>query len=147
MTDPWRASKDVVHHMQDQLDQLRADTAPPANATPAEPPVGAGDAMDGKVRVEITGGRMTALHIDPAVLRSPASELSTAIMEATNVALDAMRTAMVASLPSPPSLDQMTRTLSEISSDSFRAMDKATEGIRQSMDAIQRISEQHRKRQ
>jgi hypothetical protein len=40
----------------------------------------------------------------------------------------------------------MTRTLNEISSDSFRAMDKATEGIRQSMDAIQRISEQHRKR-
>jgi signal transduction histidine kinase len=67
-------------------------------------------------------------------------------MEATNAALDAMRAAMTASLPSPASLDQMTRTLNEISSDSFRALDKATEGIRQSMNAVQRISEQHRKR-
>jgi YbaB/EbfC DNA-binding family protein len=146
VTDPWRASKDVVHHMQDQLDQLRAGDEPLAGATPPEPPVGTGEAMDGKVRVEITGGRVSALHLDPAALRIPAGELATSVMEATNAALDAMRAAMAASLPSPPSLDRMTRTLNEISSDSFRAMDKATEGIRQSMDAIQRISEQHRRR-
>ncbi len=146
MTDPWRASKDVVHHMQDQLDQLRAGGGPSAGATSPEPSVGTGEALDGKVRVEITGGRVSALHLDPAVLRIPAGELATVVMEATNAALDAMRAAMTASLPSPASLDQMTRTLNEISSDSFRALDKATEGIRQSMNAVQRISEQHRKR-
>jgi hypothetical protein len=146
VTDPWRASRDVVHRMQDQLDQLRTGGGPPAGATPPEPPVGTGEAMDGKVRVEITGGRVSDLRLDPAALRIPAGELATAVMEATNAALDAMRAAMTASLPSLPSLDQMTRTLNEISADSFRAMDKATEGIRQSMDAIQRISEQHRQR-
>ncbi|MBN6034047.1 YbaB/EbfC family nucleoid-associated protein [Amycolatopsis sp. 195334CR] len=146
MTDPWQASKDVVRHAQDQLDQLRARGGPSASATPPEPPVGVGEAMDGKVRVEITGARVSALHIDPAALRIPAGELATVVMEATNMALDAMRAAMTTSLPSPPSLDQMTRTLNEISSDSFRAMDNATEGIRRSMDAIQRISEQHRER-
>ena len=146
MNDPWRASKDVVHHLQDQLDQLRAGAAPAAGVTPPEPPTGTGEAMDGKVRVEVVGGRVSALNIDPAALRSPAGELATVIMEATNSALDAMQAAMTAALPSPPSLDQMTRTLNEIASDSFRAMDKATEGVRQSMDAIQRISERHRKR-
>jgi DNA-binding protein YbaB len=144
VTDPWRASKDVVHHMQDQLDQLRARGTQPAGAAPAEPAVGAAEALDGKVRVEVTGGRVTTLRIAPPALRIPADELATAIMEATNAALAAMREAMIASLPTPPSLDQMTRTLTEISSDSLRAMDQATEGVRQSMAAIQRISELHR---
>ena len=44
-----------------------------------------------------------------------ADTLATAIMEATNAALDAMRAAMTESLPTPPSLGQMTRTLNEIS--------------------------------
>lgn len=145
MTDPWRAAKDVVHHLQDQLAQSRAGAGPAADATPPEPPVGAGEAMDGKVRVEVTGGRVSALHIDPAALRIPAGELSTVIMAATNAALDSMRAAMTASLPSPPSLDQLTRTLNEISADSFRTLDKTTEGINRSMDAVRRISEQHRK--
>jgi YbaB/EbfC DNA-binding family len=145
VTDPWRASKDVVHRMQDQLDQLRAGATPTAGGTPAEPPVGTGEALDGKVRVEVTAGRVTALRIDPSALRTPAHELSAAVMEATNAALDAMRTAMTASLPTPPSLDQMSRTLNEISSDSLRAMDQAAEGVRQSMAAIQRISELHRR--
>ncbi|HET6707500.1 YbaB/EbfC family nucleoid-associated protein [Amycolatopsis sp.] len=146
MTDPWQASKDVVRDMQDQLDRLRADGRLAAGATPPEPPAGTAEAMDGKVRVEVTGGRVSALRIDPAALRIPAGELATAVMDATNAALDAMRAAMAASLPNPPSPDRMTRTLNEISSDSFRAMDKATEGIRRSMNAIQRISEQHRQR-
>ena len=60
--------------------------------------------MDGKVRVEMTGGRVSAPHIDPAALRIRAA------------------------------------------ADSFRARDKATEGVNRSMDAIRRISEQHRKR-
>ncbi|MGH3929508.1 MAG: YbaB/EbfC family nucleoid-associated protein [Pseudonocardiaceae bacterium] len=145
MTDPWWASKDIVHRMQDQLDQLRAGTAPSSGTTPAEPPVGAAETLDGKVRVEVTGGRVSALRIDPPALRTRPDALATAIMEATNAALNAMRTAMTASLPTPPSLDQMTRTLNEISSDSLRAMDEATEGIRQSMAAIQRISELHRR--
>ncbi len=145
MTDPWWASKDIVHRMQDQLDQLRADTAPSTGTTPAEPPVGAAEALDGPVRVEVTGGRVSALHIDPPALRTRADVLATAIMEATNAALDAMRAAMTASLPTPPVLDQMTRTLNEISSDSLRALDEATEGIHQSMAAIQRISELHRR--
>lgn len=143
MTDPWWASKDIVHRMQDQL---RAGPAPPPGSTPAEPPVGAAEALDGKVRVEVTGERVSSLRIDPSALRTRPGALATAIMEATNAALDAMRAAMTAALPTPPSLDQMTRTLNEISTDSLRAMDQATEGIHQSMAAIQRISELHRRR-
>jgi hypothetical protein len=143
MTDPWWAAKDIVHRMQDQL---RAGSTPSAGITPAEPPVGAAEALDGKVRVEVTGGRVSALRIDPPALRTRADVLATAIMEATNAALEAMRAAMTASLPTPPSQDQLTRTLNEISSDSLRAMDEATEGIRQSMAVIQRISELHRRR-
>ncbi|MFN2495935.1 MAG: hypothetical protein ABR608_08510, partial [Pseudonocardiaceae bacterium] len=90
--------------------------------------------------------RISEILADPPALRTRADALATAIMEATNAALDAMRAAMTASLPTPPSPDQMSRTLNEISSDSLRAMDEATEGIRQSMAAIQRISELHRRR-
>ncbi|TCO62313.1 YbaB/EbfC family nucleoid-associated protein [Actinocrispum wychmicini] len=143
MTDPWRGSKDVVHSMQDQLDRLRA-AANQSAADAAEPPVGKGEALDGKVKVEATGGRISALTVAPAALRVPADELSAAIMAATNTALEAMRQAMIESLPTPPSVDQLTRTLNEISSDSVRALDQATEGVRESMAAIQRISELHR---
>jgi hypothetical protein len=147
MTDPWRAAKDVVHNMQDQLDRLRAGGAPSAGPAQTEPPVGEGEALDGKVKVEATGGRVTSLTIAPPALYVPVNELAHAIMDATNAALEAMREAMIESLPTPPSVDQLTRTLNEISSDSLRAMDQATEGIRQSMAAIQRISQLHRGQQ
>lgn len=143
MTDPWREAKDVVHNVQDQLDHLRTAATQPAGRT--EPPVGKGEALDGKIKAEASGGRVTALTIAQPAMHVPMPDLTKAIMEATNAALEAMRTAMVESTPTPPSVDELTRTLNEISSDSFRAMDKATEGIRQSMAAIQRISELHRR--
>ncbi|SEP33658.1 hypothetical protein [Amycolatopsis saalfeldensis] len=59
--------------------------------------------------------------------------------------MDTMQADVTASLPSAPSLDQLTRTLSEISADSLRALDKTTEGSNRSTDAIRRISEQRRK--
>jgi hypothetical protein len=144
MTDPWRASKDVVHDMQDQLDHLRTASAQPAGRSAAEPPVGRGEALDGKIKVEATGGKVTALTIARPATHVPMPDLTKAIMEATNAALEAMRTAVVESMPTPPWVDQLTRALNEISSDSLRAMDKATEGVRQSMAAVQRISELHR---
>ncbi|WP_433263204.1 YbaB/EbfC family nucleoid-associated protein [Actinosynnema sp. CS-041913] len=146
MTDPWDASRNIVHRMQDQLAQVRADTGAPPSA-PSEPVVGTGEALDGMVRVEATLGRVSSLRVDPSALRTRLPDLVAAIVEATNTALDAARTATAESLPTPPSLDQMTRTLNELSADSLRAADRAAEGVRQSMAAIQRISELHRKRQ
>jgi len=144
MTDPWNASKDVVHSMQDQLDRLRAAGAPAPGAAPAAQPTGAGEALDGAIRVEVTGGRVTDVRIDRRALRDP--DLGAAVMAATNAALDAARTAVVESFPAAPSLDEMTRTLNELATDSVRALDEATEGARRSMAAIQRISELHRSR-
>lgn len=144
MTDPWSASKDVVHTMQDQLARLRANAASQP-AAPPEPVVGTGEALDGHIRVEATLGRVSSLRVDPSALRTRLPDLVAAIVEATNAALDAARTATAESLPTPPSLDQMTRVLSELSTDSLRAADQAAEGIRQSMAAIQRISQLHRK--
>lgn len=146
MTDPWGASKDVVHGMRDQLARLRADAAAQP-AAPPEPAVGTGEALDGQVRVAATLGRVSSLRIDPAALRTRPPDLIAAIVEATNAALDAARTATAESLPTPPSLDQMTRVLDELSTDSLRAADQAAEGIRRSMEAVRRISELHRKQQ
>jgi hypothetical protein len=142
MTDPWDATRDIVHRVQDQLAQAPADVSAP----PAEPAVGRAEALDGLVRVEATLGRVSSLRVDPSALRTRLPDLVAAIVEATNSALDAARTATVESLPTPPSLDQMTRTLNELSADSLRAADRAAEGVRRSMAAIQRISELHRKR-
>ncbi len=80
----------IVHRMQDQLG---TGTAPSSGTTPAEPPVGAAEALDGAVRVEVTGGQVSALRIDPSALRVPTHSPP----------------------PTPPSLGQMTRTLNEIS--------------------------------
>jgi len=145
MTDPWGASKDVVHAMQDQLAHLRANTA--SQPAPPEPAVGTGEALDGSVRAEATLGRVNSLRIDPSALRTRLPDLTAAIVEATNAALDAARTATAESLPPPLSLDQLTRTLDELSTDSMRAADQAAEGVRQSMAAIQSISRLHRKQQ
>lgn len=143
MTDPWGASKDVVHAMQDQLARLRTTTA--SQPAAPEPAVGTGEALDGMVRAEATLGRVSSLRIDPSALRTRLPDLTVAIVAATNAALDTARTATAESLPTPPSLDQLTRTLDELSTDSLRATEQAAEGIRQSMAAIQRLSRLHRK--
>ncbi|GAB3891375.1 hypothetical protein GCM10029964_064440 [Kibdelosporangium lantanae] len=101
MTDPWRGAKDVVHNVQDQLDHLRTAANRPAGQSASEPPVGKGEALDGKIKVEATGGRVTALTIAQPAMHVPMPDLTKAIMEATNAALEAMRTAMVESTPTP----------------------------------------------
>lgn len=145
MTESWGAADDVVHRMREQLDRLRDSAIPPATAAAAEPITGEAEALDGAVSVEVTGGRVSGLHIDRSALRLTEGELADAIMEATNAALDAVRTAMAESAPIPPSLDEMASTLNEISAESQRVMSEAAEGARRSMAAIQRISELHRR--
>lgn len=145
MTESWRAADDVVHRVREQLDRLRDDTVPPAAAAAAEPVTREAEALDGAVSVEVTGGRVSGLHIDRSALRLTEGELADAIMAATNEALDAVRTAMAESVPALPSLDEMAGTLNEISAESQRVMSEAAEGARRSMEAIQRISELHRR--
>jgi DNA-binding protein YbaB len=145
MTESWGATDDVVHRMREQLDRLRDSAIPPATTAAAEPITGEAEALDGAVSVEVTGGRVSGLHIDRSALRLTEGELADAIMEATNAALDAVRTAMAESAPTPPSLDEMSSTLNEISAESQRVMSEAAEGARRSMEAIQRISELHRR--
>lgn len=144
MTDPWNASKDVVHSMQGPARPVARGGHTRAGGAPTAQPTGAGEALDGAIRVEVTGGQVTDVRIDRRALRDP--DLGVAVLAATNAALDAARTAVVESFPAAPSLDEMTRTLDELATDSARALDEATEGARRSMAAIQRISELHRSR-
>lgn len=143
MTESWRAVDDVVHRVGEQLDRLRGDTVPPETAP--EPVTREAEALEGAVSVEVTGGRVSGLHIDRSALQLTEVELADAIMAATNEALDAVRTEMAESVPSLPSLDEMAGTLTEISAESQRVMNEAAEGARRSMEAIQRISELHRR--
>lgn len=145
MTESWRAADDVVHRVGEQLDRLRDDAVPPAAAAAAEPVTREAEALEGAVSVEVTAGRVSGLHLDRSALRLTEVELADAIMAATNEALDAVRTEMAESVPALPSLDEMAGTLTEISAESQRVMNEAAEGARRSMEAIQRISELHRR--
>ncbi|GLW94050.1 hypothetical protein [Actinokineospora globicatena] len=73
-------------------------------------------------------------------------DLVVGIIEATNGALDAARTATVESVPTPPSLDQMTTTLDTLAAESLWASQEAAERVRRSMAAIRRVSDLHGRR-
>lgn len=143
MTEPWRDTQHLVHRMQDQVEEVRSSPRP--ETSPSEPPIGVADGLDGRLHVEVTGGRISELTLDRRVMRMQSEELAAAIVKAVNAAIEDMTSQAAATVPEAPSMDEMSRTLAEISADSFRAMNEATEGIHRSMDAVRRISELHRR--
>lgn len=142
MSDPWRETEHIVRRMRESLDRAE----PSRGGRDAEPLVGVGEAQRGLVSVEVTGGRVSAVRIDPRAMRQPSGDLADAIAEAANAAFDDLRAALTTEVPAAPSLDELSRTLTEISAESARAMDRAAAGAQRSMDAIQRISALHRGR-
>jgi hypothetical protein len=133
--------------MQDELTRLHRET-PEAVApdTAASTPVGTGQALEGKIQVTVSGGRVSQVQLDPRAMRIPSEDLAAAFRDAANAAIDDQNSQASAGLPNVPSVDQLSRTLNEISADSVRAMEQAAQGIRDAISAVQRVSETHRRR-
>ncbi|MGH3486840.1 MAG: hypothetical protein ACRDP8_02825 [Actinopolymorphaceae bacterium] len=160
MTDPTRATQDIVNRLREELarleqpappDQLDAD-ARVDDETGADSrggggtPTGTGEALDGKVRITVSAGHVSEVVLEPRVLRTPSEELAAAIRDATNAAIDAQNSQGTAALPGVPPMADLAATLDEVSAESLRAMEESSLGIRDAIAAVERISELHRRR-
>ncbi|MET9022143.1 YbaB/EbfC family nucleoid-associated protein [Actinopolymorpha sp. NPDC004070] len=145
MTDPWGASADMVGRLQEQLARARQASAPD-DPDAASAPAGTGEVLDGRLRVTLTAGRVSAVHLDPRALRLPSEDLAAAIQEAVNAAIDAHNEQATAGLPGVPPLAELSRTLDEVTDASRRAMAQSAQAMREALAGVQRVSELHRRR-
>jgi hypothetical protein len=129
---------EIVAKLQAQLARMQGQDG--------EPPTGTGEALDGKVRVTVTSGKVSAVTLEPRVMREASEDLAGAIQDAVNQAIEAHNAQFAAGMPATPSVDEMSRTLDEVTSDSAVAIEQAGESMRQAMANVQRISELHRRR-
>lgn len=145
MSDPWRKQQEIAHRMQDELTRLQQGSSHGgADAAESAAPAGTGEALDGKVQVTVTGGRISDVQLDPRVMRIPSQDLAAAFRDAANAAIADQNT-QAEGLPAVPSVDQLARTLNEIAVDSVRAMEETSQGVRDAIGAVQRVSELHRR--
>lgn len=146
MSDSWQTPQGIAQRMQDELTRLREASEAVPRSTAASPPAGTGQALEGKVQVTVSGGRVSDVRLDPRAMRLPSEDLAAAFREAANAAIDDQNSRSNAALPDVPSVDQLGRTLNEISADSIRAMEQSAQGIRDAISAVRRVSETHRRR-
>jgi hypothetical protein len=118
------------------LDQLLAETGRAlaairsgSAAGEGEPMEGTGSARDDQVRAVVRApGQLTALSLDPRLMRLPSEELADDIMVAVNAALTDLRTKAVgAALPADP--DALREQLGALHGESIRQMSRFTSAI------------------
>ncbi|KOX11723.1 hypothetical protein ADK66_05870 [Micromonospora sp. NRRL B-16802] len=97
--------------------------------TPAdeEQPVGHGEALDGRVRAAVRGGRVDELTVDPRLMRLPAQDLMEHVRAAVNAALDDLGSPQ----PELPTveLDSLAGGLQEVQDRSLRQMAQMNEAL------------------
>jgi DNA-binding protein YbaB len=147
MNDPSRTARDIVNRMRNQLAEQQQPSAGEHSSTDeASTPTGTGEALNGRVRVTVSQGRISEVTLDPRAMRAPSEDLAAAFREAANAAIEDQTGRMTTDLPTMPPLTDLARTLDEISADSMRAIEESTQGIQDAIAAVQRVSEQHRRR-
>jgi DNA-binding protein YbaB len=128
------------------LDRLLADTrralAAAQGGMPAsgEPLEGVGTAHDDQVRATVRApGRLTALDLNPRVMRLASEELSEHIIAAVNAALDDLRTRATAAVPAgeaAPDLGALGGQLAELHTESIRQMERITSAVQGAIEQI-----------
>jgi hypothetical protein len=147
MSDPWQRPQEIAHRMRDELTRVQQESSRTGPETEAAPsPTGTGEALDGKVEVMVSGGRITDVRLDPRAMRVPSQELAAAFRDAANAAIAAQNSQVTAGTPTVPSIDRLAQTLDEITAESVRTMEASAQGVRDAIAAVQRVSELHRRR-
>ena len=103
-----------------------------------EPPIGTGEAADGRVRVRAAlPGRIENLELDPSVLRLSVEELTREIESAVNTALADLQARAVATA-GPADLGALTDQLKDIQFDAERQFAKLTASLVEAQEQLTR---------
>ncbi|MCY1138005.1 YbaB/EbfC family nucleoid-associated protein [Actinoplanes sp. Pm04-4] len=103
-----------------------------------EPPVGTGEAADGRIRVRATlPGRIESLELEPSVLRLGGDELAQQIEAAVNAALADLQGRAVTAA-GPADLGALTDQLKDIQADAERQFAKLTTSLIEAQEQIAR---------
>ncbi|MEU5948178.1 YbaB/EbfC family nucleoid-associated protein [Micromonospora sp. NPDC047465] len=126
--------------LEQQLTQARAALRDASrNVVPRERAESVGEAADGRIRVTLgTDGRLSAVEIDPRVLREGSEHLAEELRRAVNAALDGQEPAVDAE--PMPDLAAMTATLERIQDQGLRQMREMSLAISENMRKLQQRS-------
>ncbi|WP_305785424.1 YbaB/EbfC family DNA-binding protein [Symbioplanes lichenis] len=120
----------------DVVAALGRTQALPGDQDEREPPIGTGEAADGRVRAwAALPGRIAALEVEPSVLRLSAGELTREIMSAVNAALADLQDRVA---PAPADLDALTGRLKDIQFDAERQFAKLTASLVEAQEQLTR---------
>ncbi|WFE33439.1 YbaB/EbfC family nucleoid-associated protein [Micromonospora sp. WMMD975] len=107
------------------------DGAPPA------PPEGVGEAADGLIRVTAgLPGRLTAVALDPRVMRMPSETLAEEIEAAVNAALTDLQEQATAAVPGQVDLGSLGEQLRRIQEDAGRQFNAFTDALVEAQDRL-----------
>ncbi|MDH6461119.1 DNA-binding protein YbaB [Micromonospora sp. A200] len=126
--------------LEEQLAQARAALREVSRTvTPRERVESVGEAADGRIRVTLgTDGRVSAIDLDPRVLREGAEHLAEELRRAVNAALDGQDDPAAAE--PMPDLAAMTATVERLQDQGLRQMREISQAISETMRKIQQRS-------
>ena len=112
--------------------------APSGDRDEQEPPIGTGQAADGRVRVRaVLPGRVESLELDPSLLRLSGEELAREIESAVNAALVELQGRAVAAA-GRADLGALTDQLKEIQFDAERQFARLTASLVEAQEQLTR---------
>jgi hypothetical protein len=122
----------------DVVEALGRARAPSGDQDGQEPPIGTGEAADGRVRVRaVLPGRIENLELEPSMLRLNGEELAREIESAVNTALaDLQSQALAAAVPAD--LGALTDQLIDIQFNAQRQFAKLTASLVEAQEQLTR---------
>ena len=112
--------------------------APSSGQDEQEPPIGTGEAADGRVRVRaVLPGRIENLELEPSLLRLSGEELAREIESAVNTALADLQGRAVAAA-GPADLSALTDQLKDIQFGAERQFAKLTASLVEAQEQLTR---------
>lgn len=126
--------------LQEQLAQARAALREVSRSVaPRERVESVGEAADGRIRVTLgTDGRVSAVDLDPRVLREGAEHLAEELRRAVNAALDGQDDPAAAE--PMPDLAAMTATVERLQDQGLRQMREISQAVSDTMRKLQQRS-------
>ncbi|PYC72560.1 hypothetical protein C7C45_09005 [Micromonospora arborensis] len=120
--------------LEEQLAQARAALRDVSRTVaPRERVESVGEAADGRIRVTVgSDGRVSAVDLDPRVLREGSEQLAEEFRRAVNAALDGQDEAVTATEPMPD-LAAMTATVERLQDQGLRQMREITLAVSETM--------------
>lgn len=125
--------------LEQQLAQTRAALREVSGtAAPRERAESVAEAADGRIRVTLgTDGRVSAIDIDPRVLREGSEYLAAELRQAVNAALDGQDDGAAAT-ESMPDLAAVTATVERLEDQGLRQMREISQAVSETMRKLHR---------